>query len=367
MRPWKGGSMTEILLRQGNAWTAPKVAGYALESEMQALLGDHPALVPGVGPAAASCREFLTEPGPVDLVIVDENGELTLVECKLAANPQIRREIIGQLFDFASCFWKMDVNDFLAKWRHRGSDLLAALDDEKADVLREAIARNLSDGRFRLVLAADQINRPLRRMVEYLNAMSGPETSVIAVAYTRMFHGEVELLVPEIYGQESAEAKANKSSAARVVWDLPTYRSWIQENDSQAIAGFDVLVSAAELAGLMLTGSLAAKPSAGFPIPDCSGKQLGTLSVLAYNGMGTSVELNFNRLASKPEDERPPAGIVQAFLDNLADIPEFRPVADNLRTTDFRSRAPNVPLRVLSPGTIDKLVAALKGLMARPQ
>jgi hypothetical protein len=359
--------MTGILLRQGNVWTAPRVAGYALESEMQALLADHPALVPGVGPAASSCRGFLTEPGPVDVVIVDENGELTLVECKLAANPQIRREIIGQLFDYASCFWKMDVNDFLAKWRLRGPDLLAALHDEKAEVLREAIARNLADGRFRLVLAADEINKPLKRMVEYLNAMSGAETSVIAVAYTRMTHGEVELLVPEIYGQESAEAKANRSGTARVVWDLPTYRSWIQENDSQAIAGFDVLVSAAELAGLMFNGSLAAKPSAGFPVPDCSGQQLGTLSVLAYSGMGTSVELNFNRLASKPEEGRPSADTMQAFLDNLANIPEFRPVADNLGATDFRSRAPNVPLRALSPGAIDKLIEALKGLMARPQ
>ncbi|MGF9660539.1 hypothetical protein AAIH25_01565 [Arthrobacter crystallopoietes] len=359
--------MTEILLRQENGWTAPKVAGYALESEVQALLAEHPALVPGVGPGARSCREFLTEPGPIDLVIVDEHGELTLVECKLAANPQVRREIIGQLFDYASCFWKMDVNDFLAKWRRRGPDLLEALDDEKAEVLREAIARNLSGGRFRLVLAADDLNKPLKRMVEYLNAMSGPETSVIAVAYTRMTHGEVELLVPEVYGQESAEAKANRSGTDRVVWDLPTYRSWIQQNDSQAIAGFDVLVSAAELAGLMLTGSLAAKPAAGFPILDGSGQQLGTLSVLAYSGMGTSVELNFNRLASKPEDERPPAEILQVFLNDLVNIPEFRLVAEKLRATDFKSRAPNVPLRVLSPGAIDKLVAALKGLMTRPR
>jgi hypothetical protein len=58
---------------------------------------------------------------------------------------------------------------------------------------------------------------------------------------------------------------------------------------------------------------------------------------------------------------------LQVFLNDLANIPEFRPVAEKLRATDFKSRAPNVPLRVLSPGAIDKLVAALKGLMTRPR
>ncbi|EMY33857.1 hypothetical protein D477_012860 [Arthrobacter crystallopoietes BAB-32] len=358
--------MGEILVRQGGGWAAPQVVGYALESELQALLAEHPALVPGVGPDGRSCREFQTEPGPIDLVIVNENGEITLVECKLASNPQIRREIIGQLFDYASCFWKMDVNDFLAKWRNRGSDLLADLDDEKAEVLREAVARNLADGRFRLVLAADEINKSLKRIVEYLNVMSGSETSVIAVAYTRMNHGTLELLVPEIYGQESAEAKANQSEPVRVVWDLPAYRTWIQENDSQAIAGFDVLVAAARSAGLFLTGSLAVKPSAGFPILDSLGQQLGTLSVLTYGAMGISLELNFNRLAAKPLDERPPADQLQDFLDDLSEISEFSSVAENLKTTDFRSRAPNVSLRTLSPGAIEKLVSALKGLMSSP-
>lgn len=57
------------------------------------------------------------------------------------------------------------------------------------------------------MLAVDEINPELKRMVEYLNAMSGPETSVIAVEYTRLFSNDVEVLMPRVYGQELAEAK----------------------------------------------------------------------------------------------------------------------------------------------------------------
>lgn len=79
----------------------------------------HPELIPGASPGARPCREFQSEVGPADIVVVDVMTEGTLVECKLASNPQIRREIVGQMFDYASRLWKMDVDDFAVKLRAR--------------------------------------------------------------------------------------------------------------------------------------------------------------------------------------------------------------------------------------------------------
>jgi hypothetical protein len=68
--------MNGVLIRQGDGtWREP---AYAAE---------HPDLIPGVSAAAKSCREFGSEVGPADIVVVDANGDLTLVECKLATNP----------------------------------------------------------------------------------------------------------------------------------------------------------------------------------------------------------------------------------------------------------------------------------------
>ena len=40
--------------------------------------------------------------GPVDIIYVDASGVITIVECKLRANSEIRRKVVGQLIDYAS-------------------------------------------------------------------------------------------------------------------------------------------------------------------------------------------------------------------------------------------------------------------------
>ena len=51
-----------------------------------------------------------------DIVVLDSNGDITLVECKLAKNPEGRREMIGQLFDYAARLWRMGLEDFEFQW-----------------------------------------------------------------------------------------------------------------------------------------------------------------------------------------------------------------------------------------------------------
>lgn len=61
------------------------------------------------------------------------------------------------------------------------------------------------------MLAVDAINELLKRMTEYLNAMSGPGTSIIAVEYVRLLQGTTETLSAQTYGQDLAEAKSCRS------------------------------------------------------------------------------------------------------------------------------------------------------------
>lgn len=354
--------MSRVLIRQPDGgWREPTLSGYAKEAELQAILAAHPELIPGISPEALTCSEFHAQVGPADIVVVDTNGTITLVECKLAANPQVRREIVGQMFDYAARLWKMDVEEFDTRWRARNNISLFTV-DEDGTLLRE-VARNLADGRFRIALAVDTINDQLKRMVEYLNAMSGPATSIIAVEYARLTEGGVELLMPQVYGQELAEAKATSDNGDRQYWDIATYRSWLEAHDSGVVGKFDAFVQEAALNGLEFIGSrIASSPSASLQVYDVEGRRLGKVSLFHFGLQGTSVEFRFTWLAKMGEAERPDAEVIDAFFTEFASIDGLAKVAANLRSSGFQTRGPNVPLAALTEESIRAAIRATANL-----
>jgi hypothetical protein len=355
--------MSAILIRQGDgSWLEPDDAGYALESELQEILALHPELIPGVSAAARTCREFQSEAGPADIVVVDSTGELTLVECKLASNPQIRREVVGQMFDYASRLWKMDIEEFSTQWQARTSRPLDLDDAPEGLSLRDSLASNLKEGRFRIVLAVDRINPSLKRMIEYLNAMAGPATSVIAVEYSRLKQGPIEILMPHVYGQELAEVKSAQDRGDLTVWDADSFRSWLQEHDPGNVEQFEFLLATARSAGLEFVGSKTVNPAGSLPIFDGSSKRLGTVSLFYFSGQGTSVEFNFTRISKMSDAEAPDADVLGLFLSKLEDVPALRDVALNLRSSGFASRKPNVPLSRLSRESVQMMISALRTL-----
>ena len=201
-----------LIRRTGEQWHEPSSTGYTNEAALQEMLAEHPSLIPGVSSGAMVCTEFESAAGSSDLVVFDPDGGLTIVECKLAANPQVRREIIGQVLDYASRKWQLSVDEFDAQWTKRTTVSLFG-DSEIGIVRRAELETVLSEGRFRIVLAVDEISDDLRRIVEYLNTITLPEVAVIAVAYRRMIDGEVEIITPAIFGQELADSKSTEGAS----------------------------------------------------------------------------------------------------------------------------------------------------------
>lgn len=354
--------MGQILIRQPDGtWRESDPAGYAAEVELQQILAEHPELVPGVSADAVTCREFQSAAGPADVVIVDADGQVTLVECKLASNPQIRREIVGQMFDYASRLWKMDIEDFTAHWQNRAGHSPFPSDDDGVS-LRDVVADNLAQGRFRIVLAVDAINEPLKRMTEYLNAMSGPDTSIIAVEYARVKQGSLEMLMAQTYGEELAEAKAASVTRNRTVWDVETYRAWLQDNEPASIRNFLSFIDEAAALGLELEGSRSLTPSGGLKIHDDHGKRLGTVSLFHFPGRGTSVEYNLIPMSRLPDREWPAVDAVEAFLSEMESIPGLEEISQNLHVSRFTTRRPNVSLLSLAEESVRRGLRSLEFL-----
>src|SRR4051794_12796885 len=99
-----------MLIRQHGQgdWHEPRTTVYTDEAELQALIAETPGLLPGVGdgPAAVATEVALADTGYADVLVVEANGAITIVECKLRANPEIRRQVVGQALAYAAALWQ---------------------------------------------------------------------------------------------------------------------------------------------------------------------------------------------------------------------------------------------------------------------
>ena len=58
------------------------------------------------------CKELATKAGYVDLIYINEDGFITIGECKLWRNPEAHRKVVGQILDYAKELAKWDYSKF---------------------------------------------------------------------------------------------------------------------------------------------------------------------------------------------------------------------------------------------------------------
>lgn len=349
--------MSMLIRRPGEQWREPEGHGYGAEDDLQAIIAEHPTLVPGVLGDAIACREFQSGAGAADVLVLGTDGTVTVVECKLAANPQIRREIIGQLLDYASRLWQMPIDEFETRWVARTQlSPFTALDDTEGTLRRE-VADALTTGRFNLVLAVDEINADLRRIVEYLNAVTSPQTGVIAVEYVRFADGETELLMPQAYGAELQEAKAGTSSTLRPQWTVDQYLNWCSEHDPQGLNVISALFAALKDNGFWLSGGRAATPSisAGIDVPGVGAK----FPVIVYTdpSKGALIEVRLTDFEHQPR-------IAKNLDAALSQIPDLPLPLDIIRESRYRKR-PNIQATSYQNGQVEALARAMAAVLRR--
>lgn len=123
----------------------------------------------------------LTGAGLIDVLLVSEYGRLIVVECKLWRNPQARREVVGQVLDYArelARYGYEDLQRVISSRLGRRGNVLYELADAAGTPLGEAdfvdrVTRDLAAGRFLLIIAGDGITEGTRRIGDYLGAQAG--------------------------------------------------------------------------------------------------------------------------------------------------------------------------------------------------
>jgi len=156
----------------------------------------------------------------LDHLFVDADGVLILLEVKRASDSRIKREVVGQLLDYAAngtAFWKIPqlIAYFSQTCAQREEDSDQLLEDffgEGPDTFWKKVEANLRAGRVRLVFLADEIPSELKRVIEFLNEQMTPaEVLGIEVRQFKATDG-TRTLVPVLVG-DTERALASKSAA----------------------------------------------------------------------------------------------------------------------------------------------------------
>ena len=215
---------------------------YDSEDVLQELLAKYPNLLAGEQIDSSIPRQWLLitrEAGipsedmegrwSVDHLFLDQDAIPTLVEVKRSKDTRIRREVVGQMLDYASnavMHWPIEsiTAQFEMRCEREGinqEDLLLQLlgIDSNVEAFWQKAKTNLQAGKVRLVFVADEIPTELRRVVEFLDEQMDP-AQVLAIE-VKQYAGEgLKTLVPRVVGKIKDTEKR--------LWDEPSFLTEIE-------------------------------------------------------------------------------------------------------------------------------------------
>ena len=180
-----GGAAPEVLQRVPLG--AGTSSGGVDEATLQDLLFRFPQTLPiaNIDPAYAGavpvCKELTLPSGYADALYVNHLGRLTLAEFKLWRNPQARREVIGQILDYAKdlAAWgyedlQRQVSLALGKTGNAPYDLVRERYPEVTEAeFVDNVTRHLRRGEFLLLIIGDGIQEGAANIVEFVQRYSG--------------------------------------------------------------------------------------------------------------------------------------------------------------------------------------------------
>ena len=133
---------------------------------------------PAYHKAVPVCTELGTRAGSADALYVTPTGRIVLAEFKLWRNPDARREVVGQILDYARVLasWSYDDLDREVRNRTKRSpfDIVSEAHGEVEEhIFIDNVARWLKRGEFLLLIIGDGIREGVQDIVAYVQEHSG--------------------------------------------------------------------------------------------------------------------------------------------------------------------------------------------------
>lgn len=172
----------------------------------------------------------------LDHLFVDQNGVPTFVEVKRSTDTRIRREVVGQMLDYAANateYWNIsDIRQIYEKTGRTLEDDFS-FDDMQAEEFWTKINNNLRYGKIRLLFVADTIPKTLLRVIEFLNNQM-VNTEILGLEIKQYLSDDNrQIFVSKVVGQ-TVQANDVKKSEKRE-WDHDSFL-----DDVERVGGTDV-------------------------------------------------------------------------------------------------------------------------------
>jgi hypothetical protein len=292
--------------------------------ELQNILERNHDLLPGdqINPEAP-CRWMLIKremPVPdatggagrwsLDFFFVDQNAMPTFVECKRFDDTRSRREVVGQVLEYAAngpYFWTRDILREHAEGsaKARGSTLeeaLRTLEPEGTDSLEDffnKMEENLKNSQIRIVFFLEEAPNELKCLVEFLNEQMLSSEVLLVEAHQYMGAG-VKVIVPTLFGftEQARRVKQTVTISSRKTrtWNWESFKADAQAKglDQAAVDAIHELLGSHAVFGCEIVwGGGGSIGSFGLKWPDISSSSAilvwsnGTLQI-AFGALNTS-------------------------------------------------------------------------------
>ena len=361
-----------FLLQSKNSLVAMEPAQFAKEDDFQRLLARFPELLVGdqIDPQnprrwllvrreqPISTGELGASQWAVDHVFLDQDGIPTLVEIKRQTDSRVRREVVGQMLDYAAncaTYWSVEIlrSSFEKTCINEGRSTEATLTEflgspESVEDFWLRVKTNLQAKKIRLLFVADVIPLELRRIVEFLNEQMDP-AEVLAIELRQFSGKELKTLVPTVYGQ--SQESVSRRSTVRPRWDEAS----LFDKLAQTVGPKEVEISKKIYHWMRKGGTRELVFGTGkengsvYPMFKPSGVYINPV----YLSSDGKLYLQFGSLGGKP--------VFGSTESRRAFMQQFNAIKGvNFADADL-SKYPSIPLRTIAgdPDGAEKVIAAL--------
>jgi hypothetical protein len=363
-----------IFMVQDQTLTVLSPTEYETEDVLQRLLADHPEVLAGGTTAEGQVPNLLlvrremgvpTSAGgsptfSVDHLFLDPAGVPVIVEVKRASDTRIRREVVGQMLDYAANGWKYwPVSEMKGHLEEEArlqettvETLLGNLrPGVDVDAFWEDVEANLRAGHVRMLFVADHLPAELVSIIEFLNEQMRP-AEVLGIEVLRYKRDGTAVYVPRLIGATSTAIEAKGGTP----WTEDSFPSEAQERcGSKDVVTFRKLFDHAREKGTKLSWGKGFSPgvSGWYRIDDGDSRAVWT----ANTGTGGPSSRPYVYFYMSEIRDRVRSEKFAAFCDKLSTLQELKSQIAEDR------KYPSVPLSDLSPEGLQSLLLAVESLI----
>jgi hypothetical protein len=343
-----------IFLQAGDELVVLDERPYESERLLQDVLANFPEIIAGRATGGEEARLLLIRremgvaSSPVsgntfslDHLFINAAGVPILVEVKRSTDTRIRREVVGQMLDYAANgarYWPTAV---LRQSLEQTAHSMGRSAEELLDELRPgqdpaefwtAVETNLTAGRIRMLFVADALPAELVRIIEFLNEQMSP-AEVLGVELRQYVGGDHVVYVPRVVGATSV-AVIQKGDRSGTVWDRQSFLSAASTRCSAAeMSLIHRLLEDVDRRGAKLSWGKGATPGVSGWY-DCSGQTATVWSLNANDERPHTRAYLYFYLADLVSRLGPDR--IEHAASRLEKIPSIRTKITDARATNWR-------------------------------